>query len=197
MSRQFLFGTVIAAAMAVGVGAQSTSPQSTSPQTPSPTTSSSQSDRQSSMSGKTVTVTGCLQKGDQSSTTGTTGTTASPSSTTSSTGDFVLNNVSMGGSDTAASSTPGTTGTASSSSAWRNGLKLSASASDDLSKYVNRKVEVSGTIDSSGSSMSSPPSPSTTSPTTEPSAGASSSHSAKPTLKVSSIKELGSSCSGE
>jgi hypothetical protein len=172
MRRQFMFGIVLAAAMAVGVGAQSSSPQSTPPsQSPNPQSAYPQSEKQSSKA-KDVTLTGCVQKADQSAST-----TAAGATTTAAADKFVLMNVAPAAS--AAGETAGTTGTASSAS-WANGLKLSASASDDLDKYVNHKVEIKGSIEAAtgaGASMSS-------------------ASSARPTLKVSSIRELADTCSG-
>jgi hypothetical protein len=178
MRRQFMFGIVLAAAMAVGVGAQSSSPQSTPPsQSPNPQSAYPQSEKQSSKA-KDVTVTGCVQKADQAaSTTGTTGTTAAGATTTAASDKFVLMNVAPAAA--AAGETAGTTGSASSAS-WANGLKLSPSASDDLDKFVNHKVEIKGSIEAAsgaGGSMSS-------------------ASSAKPTLKISSIRELADTCSG-
>ena len=110
MKRQFLFGTVLAAAMAVGVGAQT--PQTPPPsQTPSPTQAptSSSMDRQSAS--KSVTLTGCVEKaGSSSSAAGTAGTTGASAS------QFVLKNVAAGGSSS--SSTTGTSGSTLNPS-WR------------------------------------------------------------------------------
>jgi hypothetical protein len=180
MKRQFLFGTVLAAAMAVGVGAQT--PDPASPQTPpaSPTSQSPTSqtppsspsmDRQSSKAGQTVTLTGCVEKGGSGgATAGTTG-AASPSASAS---QFVLKNVAAGGGSS--SSTAGTSGTTISPS-WQNGLNLSA-GSEDLDKHVNHKVEIKGKVDAAASAT-----------------GAASSTD-MPTLKVSSIKDLADTCSG-
>jgi len=171
MKRQILFGTVLAAAMAVGVGAQT--PDPSSPQTPqSPTSQSPTSqtpaspsmDRQSK-SGDTVTLTGCVERNSASSTAGTTGTT-SPSASAS---QFVLKNVTpSAGSST---STTGTTGSTMASS-YASGLYLSGS--EDLEKHVNHKVEIKGKVDTA----------------------ASASASSMPTLKVSSIKQIADTCSG-
>ena len=179
MKRQFLFGTVLAAAMAVGVGAQT--PDPASPQTPpaSPTSQSptsqtppsSPSMGQSSKAGQTVTLTGCVERGSAGgATAGTTGAT-SPSAGAS---QFVLKNVAAGGGSS--SSTAGTSGTTISPS-WQNGLALSA-GSEDLDKHVNHKVEIKGKVDTAASAT-----------------GAASSTD-MPTLKISSIKDLADTCSG-
>ncbi len=168
MRRQIFFGTVLSAALAVGVSAQS---------------GTAQSDRMSG--GKTVTVTGCLQSGSASSPAGTTGTTPSPSTSPStaagaSGGEYVLMNAQPSASASTTTSTAGTTGSTTAPSSWASGLKLSGST-EDLSKLVNHKVEIKGSIDESASSSTSP-SPSTMS-------------SAKPTLKVTSVRDIADSCS--
>jgi hypothetical protein len=181
MKRQFLFGTVLAAAMAVGVGAQTPDPASpqTPPQSPTAQSPTSQTppaspsmDKQSSKAGQTVTLTGCVERGSAGgATAGTTGAT-SPSAGAS---QFVLKNVAPGGG--ASSSTAGTSGTTISPS-WQNGLNLSA-GSEDLDKHVNHKVEIKGKVDTASASAT----------------GAASS-SDMPTLKISSIKDLADTCSG-
>lgn len=192
MRRQFLFSTVIAAAMAVGVGAQQSSP------------SGYQSSQSSS--DKAVSVTGCVERGTGGAT-GTTGSAAggaTAGSTTSSSGQFVLKNV-MAGSSSTAGSTTGTTGSSASSlpsSATTQGLKLIASASDDLDKYVGKKVEVKGTIEKAGSESSAAGSTagstaagSTAGSTGSMSSGASSQGNMA-SLRVTSIQEASGSCSG-
>ena len=171
MKRQFLFGTVLAAAMAVGVGAQT--PQTPPPsQTPTPTQAPTSSMDRSSGMGKSVTLTGCVEKaGSSSSAAGTAGTTGASAS------QFVLKNVAAGGSS--ASSTTGTSGSTLNPS-WQNGLNLSA-GSEDLEKHLNKKVEIKGTVDTPASSAAG--------------AAASSSASDMATLKVSSIKDLADTCS--
>jgi hypothetical protein len=192
MRRQFLFSTVIAAAMAVGVGAQQSSP------------SGYQSSQSSS--DKAVSVTGCVERGTGGAT-GTTGSTAggATAGSTSSSGQFVLKNV-MAGSSSTAGSTTGTTGSSASSlpsSATTQGLKLIASASDDLDKYVGKKVEVKGTIEKAGSESSttagstagSTAAGSTAGSTGSMSSGASSQGNMA-SLRVTSIQETSGTCSG-
>ena len=178
MKRQFLFGTVLAAAMAVGVGAQTPDPASpqTPPQTPTAQSPTSQtppaSSSMGSKAGQTVTLTGCVERGTAGgATAGTTGAT-SPSAGAS---QFVLKNVAPGGGSS--SSTAGTSGTTISPS-WQNGLALSA-GSEDLDKHVNHKVEIKGKVEAASASAT----------------GAASS-SDMPTLKISSIKDLADTCSG-
>lgn len=169
MRRQIFFGTVLSAALAVGVSAQS---------------GTAQSDRMSG--GKTVTVTGCLQSGSSSSAAGTTGTSPSPSTSPStaadtSGGQYVLMNAQPSASASTTTSTAGTTGSSSTApSSWASGLKLSGST-EDLSKLVNHKVEIKGSVDESSSSSTSP--------------SASSMSSSKPTLKVTSVRDIADSCS--
>ena len=169
MKRQFLFGTVLAAAMAVGVGAQA--PQTPPPsQTPTPTQAPTSSMDRSSGMGKSVTLTGCVAKaGSSSSAAGTAGTTGASAS------QFVLKNVAAGGSS--ASSTTGTSGSTLNPS-WQNGLNLSA-GSEDLEKHLNKKVEIKGTVDTSASS-----------------AASATAGSDLATLKVRSIKDIADTCSG-
>lgn len=187
MRRQFLFSTVIAAAMAVGVGAQQSSP--------------SQYPSSQSSSDKAVTVTGCVERGTGGAT-GTTGSTqpgATAGSSTSSS-DFVLKNV-MQGSSSTTGSTAGTTGssTALPSSATTEGLKLIASASDDLDKYAGKKVEVKGTIEKageSGSTAGSTSAPGSTAGSTGSMSSGASSQGKMASLRVTSIRETSGSCSG-
>jgi len=175
MRHQFIFGTVLAAAMAVAVSAQS----------------SYQSEKPSGKK-ETVTLTGCVQKADQATgTAGTTGTTTPPTTppttttadTSSASNQFVLTNVMA--STSSATTTTGTTGattTSPSASSYPNGLRLTPSASDDLQKFLNHKVEVKGTIENASSEMT---------------AGAAAGSTKPPTLRVSSIKELSDSCSSQ
>lgn len=175
MRRTFLFGTVFAAAMAVGVGAQSGS-----------ATQDRSADHQSSRE-QNVTVTGCLQSADawSGSSTGATGaatgstagsatgTTAGSTAGTTSSGSygsstatnpagarFVLTNVSMNGrtgdttsgsptttSGSQMSGQPGATGTTGSFNGVNTALWLmAASTTDDWSKYLNQRVEVKGML---------------------------------------------------
>src|SRR5215203_5497995 len=112
MKRQFIFGTMLSAALAVGVGAQqpTTGSGSTgSGQSGSGSSSTrSSSGAQSQSTGQTMTVTGCLQAangstsgspsagGAGSSTAGGAGSTASSGSSRS--GGFILTQVSSSGS---------------------------------------------------------------------------------------------------
>ena len=134
MKRQFLFGTVLAAAMAVGVGAQTPADSAPAARPRSTQAPTSSMDRSSGM-GKSVTLTGCVEKaGSSSSAAGTAGTTGASAS------QFVLKNVAAGGSS--ASSTTGTSGSTLNPS-WQNGLNLSA-GSEDLEKHLNKRSKSRG-----------------------------------------------------
>ena len=185
MKRQIFFGTMLSAALAVGVGAQQTPPSSSS--------SPGQSDRR----GQSVTVTGCLQSGSGASGSTASSPTGAPAgqagATSSSSGQYILANATMG----SGSSATGTTGAtpsagASSSASTGKSYKLVGGDSEDLKKYVNSKVEVTGTLDSKSSSSGAG------STGTTGSAGASSSSMAgsMPSLKVTSVRQVSGSCTG-
>jgi hypothetical protein len=169
MKRQLFFGTLFAAALSVGISAQTPTPQT--PTTQTPTTSTPQ---QGSRSKSEVTLTGCLQSGSGSSATGTTG-TASKSAMSG--GEFILANAKMASSS--GSSPAGTAGKPSetSSASTSDKYKLVGHESD-LRKNANSQVEVKGAIDTKGSSASA------------------ASSSGEPTLRVSSVKQISPSCSG-
>jgi hypothetical protein len=190
MKRQIFFGTMLSAALAVGVSAQQTPPSSAS--TPG------QSDR----TAQTVTVTGCLQSGS-----GASGSTASSpagapagapagqaGATSSSSGQYILANATTGSGSSATGTTGATppAGASSSSASTGKSYKLVGGDSEDLKKYVNSKVEVTGTLDSKSSSSGAG------STGTTGSAGASSSSMAgsMPTLKVTSVRQVSGSCTG-
>lgn len=127
----------VAVACAVTLGAQSTPPQQSSqPQTQS-TTSKSKAQK-SSMSSKSVTLTGCLREGDTP-------------------GTFVLANVdtsSLAGTTgyehpttTPPAAGSGTSGSGSGSMSDKtNSVELVGNADLDLKAHVGHKVEISGTM---------------------------------------------------
>jgi hypothetical protein len=122
-----------------------------------------------------VTLTGCLTQASASptGTSGTAGTSASP--------QFVLTNATMG---SAPSSATGTSGTgAASSSAMGKSYKLTGS-SPDLKDNVNAKVEVKGTIEKASAS-----------PSGEPATSAS--EKDIQTLRVTSVRKIADTCSGQ
>ena len=155
---------------------------------PSPQTSAKAS------SDSTITLTGCLQRGDQAGAVGTTGTAGAPSRTQSEAGNsaqFILTNAKSAsstesnrpaGAPPTSSATAGTAGT----SGARYVLEPGSSQSD-LTTNVGKRVEVTGTIDTS-----------TPSATATSAAGtASASASAGPKFKVASVRVIGSDCSSD
>ena len=121
-------------------------------------------------SGKSMTVSGCIQKAEPSAgATGTAGSTAASDTT-----KFVLKNVSSAAAG--AAGTAGTAGTAGSAAgAMVSEYRLDA---DDakLSPHVGHKVEVTGTVDKSASGA------------------ASTAATASPKLKVESVKMVSATC---
>jgi len=121
-------------------------------------------------SGKSMTVSGCIQKAEPSAgATGTAGSTAASDTT-----KFVLKNVSSAAAG--AAGTAGTAGTAGSAAgAMVSEYRLDA---DDakLSPHVGHKVEITGTVDKSSSGA------------------ASTAATASPKLKVDSVKMVSATC---
>ena len=211
MRRQFMYGTIMAVGLTVGLGAQSTPPQSYPQDKPqSPT---SEQDKSTAPRGQALTLVGCLQSGNQSSSTAPTGTAGTtPSTSSASSTQFVLKDATQSASEKP--SATGTAGTTASSASIPSTISLRASGSSaDWSRYLNHKVEVKGTLDHSMGGMNpsstSPSStnPSSTSPANPPSAnptgvesprstgGTMSSSDMGPTFRVSSIKEVSGTCS--
>jgi hypothetical protein len=159
---------------------------------------------QTSSSDRPVTVTGCLQKGDQSgsSTAATTGSSSTKGS------EFILANAKMGSGTGSTSGTTGTTGgttaggtttggaTTGSESSRTSGNKYELEGSESqLSPHVGHEIEVTGTIDRSASSSGSS-TPSTTGGTTS-STSRTGSMGANQLLKVTSVRMISSTCSRE
>jgi hypothetical protein len=124
-------------------------------------------------SGKSMTVSGCIQKAEPpaAGATGTAGSTVASDTT-----KFVLKNASSAGAAT--SGTAGTAGTAGAAAgAMATEYRLDA---DDakLSPHVGHKVEITGTVDKSASGA----------------ASSASSASASPKLKVDSVKMVSATC---
>jgi hypothetical protein len=163
MKRHVLFGTMLSAALAVGLSAQTGSAGS---QTPGQQSQQSQNQQQ-------VTVTGCLMEGagtmagasggtatatgsGTSTGTGTSGTSGTQTGTQRSgsmDAKFHLTNAQVTPSDkTATSGTgtsgTGTSGTASGTSGTTSEMKVQLVGGDnqDLQRYVNSRVEVRGTL---------------------------------------------------
>ncbi len=183
MKRNILFGSVLAAALSVGLAAQSPTgaPQdpTTPPASPRPSPSAQAPSAKDDSSSKSVTVTGCLQA-DSASATGTSGTAAPAgggaagggAASSAKSESFILANASTGSGASGAAGAAGTAGSASGSSASQ--YKLTGGSKSDLTKYVNSKVEIKGKLDSAGGAMSSP--------------------SSGPTLHVDSVKQVSPSC---
>ena len=182
MKRNILFGSVLAAALSVGLGAQAPSgaPQDPTapPSCPRPSPSAQAPSQKDDSSSKTITVTGCLQA-DSASATGTSGAgapgapaggaPAGGAASSSKSESFILANASEG---SGAGAAAGTAGSASKSSASQ--YKLMGGNKSDLTKYVNSKVEIKGKLDSAGGAMSS--------------------SSSGPSLHVDSVKQISPSC---
>jgi hypothetical protein len=215
MRRQFLFGTVMAAALTVGLGAQDY------PQSPKPQSTSQEKGQRTGMQetgrGQMVTVVGCFQSGEAASgasATGTAGTVTGsekPSRSMSERGTanttFKLTEVTQSPTDKAgATGTAGTSAMASIPSTVQ--LMASGNSSANWSRYLNHKVEVKGTLENTLGGAESTPSaatpganPPSTNPSTPPSAanpaGAASSTMSSgsgATLHVTSIKEVAGTC---
>jgi hypothetical protein len=248
MKRQFMFGTMLAAAFAVGVGAQSG-------QTGSPGQAGQSGAANQDRSGRTVTVTGCLQSGDRAGSTSQspTGDTTSrqQAGQTGSQSQYVLTNASMAsgatgtgatgtgtgtsgtgattgaGTGTGAGSTAGsaTAGSTQGSAGAMTSFRLQGGDSSDLQKYVNSRVEVTGTLQSATDRGSATGSGATGSPTgstagsatgtgtgstgsatgtgaatgstaSGATAGASASDRNVQTLRVTSVRQVAGSCAG-
>ena len=182
MKRNILFGSVLAAALSVGLGAQAPTgaPQDPAapPASPRPAPSAQAPSAKDDSSSKTVTVTGCLQA-DSAAATGTSGAgapgapaggaPAGGAASSSKSESFILANASEG---SGAGAAAGTAGSASKSSASQ--YKLMGGNKSDLTKYVNSKVEIKGKLDSAGGAMSS--------------------SSSGPSLHVDSVKQISPSC---
>ena len=195
MSRQFMYGTVMAAAITVGLGAQSSPPQSY-PQgnKPQSTTQGKEktTPRETSSRGQAMTVVGCLQNDESPSGTSATGTTGSSAAKSA---KYVLADATQ--SSTGKSGATGTAGTAGTAASIPSTLHLTASGSSSAnwSRYVNHKVEVKGTLQHTMGGAESNPTGNPPS-ATNPSNPSTSSSDMGETLRVTSIKEVSATCSG-
>jgi hypothetical protein len=224
MKRQFVFGTVMAAALSVGLGAQSPSPQDY-PQSSKPQSASQEKGQRTGMQetgrGQMVTVVGCFQSGEATggaSATGTAGAVTGsekPSRSMSERGtagtSFKLTEVTPSSTEKA-----GTTGTAGTSAMATIPstvqLMASGNSSANWSRYLNHRVEVKGTLEHAMESSPSAAAPDATPPSTNPpatppstppsaanpvagSASSAMSSGTGATLHVTSIKEISGSCS--
>src|SRR5688500_3924023 len=145
MKRQIIFGTMLSAALAVGVAAQQ--PPAAPAQTPS-TPSPSARESQQSDSAKTVTMAGCLQAASSSGG----GAAAQPGApgagASSQAKSFILASALPAGSKTSAApgappaGAPSTAGTSGTGSTYR----LTGGDDQNLEKYVGQRVEITGTL---------------------------------------------------
>ena len=195
MKRSILFGTILSAALATGLSAQT--PQTSGAGSPD-----------SQPSGQQVTITGCLKSGDASSSaagsavTGATGTAgATDTKPGAAGGGYILANAKPG-SSASSTGTAGTAGSAAGATAGTSGsasagatYKLQGGDPSDLSKYANSQVEVRGTL-SSASAASASSTGSATGATGSTSASRESGTSSNmPTLRITSVSQISSSCS--
>ena len=195
MKRQFMFGTMLAAVMAVGVGAQQ------------PT--AGQAGQSSDQSSRPVTVTGCLQSAPSSGAPATGDTTSKPQS--GSQAQYILTNATPATAGTSATGTAGTgatpgAGSTKGSAGAAKTFRLQGGDSSDLQKYVNSKVEVTGTLASSsergtsgaaGSATGAGTGTGTGSATGSTASGATSGMSGSmQALRVTSVRQVAESCSG-
>ena len=191
MKRQLMFGTMLSAALAVGVGAQqppaSGSPGA-SPQPPS--------DRPAAQS---MTVTGCLQAASDAAG-GAPAAAAEPAAPgAKAAGGFVLTNVTPAGSMASGSTAPGAktpgaatgttgagaTGTSGSSAASRYRL----TGGDNLQQYVGQKVEVTGSVAGGAGSSSTTPGAAGS-----PAGASASGRSQDQAFRVASVRPTGDKC---
>jgi hypothetical protein len=193
MKRTILFGTMLSAALATGLSAQT--PQ---------TSGAGSTDPQSPNSPQMI-ITGCLKSGDSSSSastggtpTGTSGATGTAGAATAG-GGYILTNATAGSAPSATGATGSTGSATGAATAGTSGstasYKLQGGAESDLSKYVNSQVEIRGTLASSSSSSSAGSSTAGGATGSTSSSRESSVNSNLPTLRVSSVRQIASSCS--
>ena len=167
MKRQIFCTVLFSAAVAVGAAAQTGTPPSTG----------AQADKDQ------MTISGCLQQGSGSGSTGTSGTATSGSNKPSGS-EFVLTNATAAA---RGASGTGTSGGATASGASATSYKLSGGNQNDLKKYVNSQVEIRGRVEHSSASSGS----------TAGGTASRSSDQSMPTLRVSSVRQIASSCAGQ
>ena len=187
MKRQLMFGTMLSAALAVGVAAQQPPPAG------APTGASPQPPGGDRPAAQSMTVTGCLEAASAAG--GAPAAAAEPGAPgAKAAGGFVLTNVTAGGSAAKApgaatgATGAGATGT-SGSTASR--YRLTGGESQNLQQYVGQKVEVTGSA--AGGSGSSP----SASPGAAGAPGASASGGSRgqdQALRVTSVRPTGDKC---
>ena len=184
MKRQLMFGTMLSAALAVGVGAQQPPASgAASPQTPP-------SERPAQSQAQSMTVTGCLEAASAAA--GAPAAAAEPGAKPA--GGFVLTNVTAGGAGAKApASATGTTGAAATGTAGASAAtkyRLTGGESQNLQQYVGQKVEVTGSV-AGGSSSSPSASPGAGAPGASASGG---SRGQDQALRVTSVRPTGDKC---
>ena len=216
MKRQIFFGTMLAAALGIGVGAQAPQAgQAGQPATPA-----------QERGGKEVTVTGCLQAASSTATAQPpAGDTTARQPTGSQSSQFILTSASTTSGSTgsgAAGAGTGTAGTPKPSASATTGsagvkstYRLTGDETANLQQYVNSRVEVVGTVQendrtgsASGSAAGTGATGSATGTGTGAATGTGSTASSgsmaggaradrnAPALQVTSVRQVSPSCSG-
>jgi hypothetical protein len=175
MKRNILYGSLLAAALSVGVGAQSTPPPSAGQ---AGTGSSAGQEKAQSSSRDQITVTGCLQSAGGAS--GATGTTGSASKS-SKPDDFILASATTGAGASAAGAPAGQAGAATGTTGSGGSQYKLTGKTDELKQMVNSKVEIRGKLDSAAGAS--------------PSGAPATSSASGQTLHVDSVKQIAASCS--
>ena len=184
MKRQLMFGTMLSAALAVGVGAQQPPASgSASPQTPP-------SERPAQSQAQSMTVTGCLEASSAAAG-GAPAAAAEPGAKAA--GGFVLTNVTAGSAAPGAKTPGAATGAAGAGATGTSGsaasrYRLTGGESQNLQQYVGQKVEVTGSVAGGAGSPSAAPGGA------ERPAGASASGRQDQALRVSSVRPTGDKC---
>ena len=218
MKRQLIFGTMLSAALAVGVAAQEpttkspaqppTTTQQPTTQPPSePTGTSGQTGARTgadkTQSGQSMTLTGCLQSSSASSSAGASPTTGAGApaagSSSAARGGFILTDVKPAGSMAGNSTSPGgaataggATGTSGTASTGASTYHLTGGESQNLQQYVGQKVEVTGSVAGGAGS----PSSTTTTPGAagSPAGASASGRSQDQAFRVTSVRPTGDKC---
>ena len=177
MTRQVLATCGAMAIAGLTVTAQSPQPSTAQPPSTQPAAAARASD-----SDKLLTITGCVARAGSTSPTASAGAASS--------GGFILTNAQAGSKamsspESPSATTPPGASTAPKSTASSYTLKAQGMGVD-LSAHVNHKVTVTGTLDSSSAA---------TSPSSSPSATEARPAAAMPTLNVTSVTMVSSSCS--
>jgi hypothetical protein len=188
MKRQLMFGTMLSAALAVGVAAQQPPPAG------APTGASPQPPGGDRPAAQSMTVTGCLEAASAAG--GAPAAAAEPGAPgAKAAGGFVLTNVTAGSAAPGAKTPGAATGTTGAGATGTSGsaasrYRLTGGESQNLQQYVGQKVEVTGSIAGGAGSPSAAPG-AAGSP-----AGASASGSGRQdqALRVSSVRPTGDKC---